>query len=79
LLFIVPRSFRLRQELEFAEKGASAEQKSNGQQKAKDPNLGWISFGIHLFILSIHYIISQFNKYSHFLFIRIININYLYI
>lgn len=49
--YIVPRSFRLRQELEFAEKGGQTESKSNSNssQRAKDPNAahaGFVSFGL---------------------------------
>lgn len=40
----VPRSFRLRQELEFAEKGATMESKNTA--KAKDPHFGYVSFGL---------------------------------
>jgi len=41
----VPRSFRLRMELEVAEKGATADQKANSN-KPKDPHAMWISFGL---------------------------------
>ena len=45
----VPRSFRLRQELEYAEKGASMESKSNqaaASNKPKDPHAVFVSFGL---------------------------------
>ena len=45
----VPRSFRLRQELEFAEKGASMESKSREaaqSSKPKDPHAMFVSFGL---------------------------------
>jgi len=45
----VPRSFRLRQELEYAEKGASMESKSNqanANNKPKDPHAVFVSFGL---------------------------------
>ena len=45
----VPRSFRLRQELEFAEKGASMESKSNqagAAAKPKDQHAMFVSFGL---------------------------------
>jgi len=45
----VPRSFRLRQELEYAEKGASMESKSNQSpavNKPKDPHSMFVSFGL---------------------------------
>lgn len=41
----VPRSFRLRQELEFAEKGSAMESKSN-VNKPRDPHAGFVSFGL---------------------------------
>jgi len=46
--YIVPRSFRLRQELEFAEKGPAASESKTGSNsnKTKDPNAMWISFGL---------------------------------
>jgi hypothetical protein len=44
LLFCaVPRSFRLRQELEFAEKGTSGDKKAT--QGPKDPHQGFVSYG----------------------------------
>jgi len=39
----VPRSFKLRQELEFAEKGII----DGSNNKARDPHQGYISFGLH--------------------------------
>ena len=45
----VPRSFRLRQELEYAEKGASMESKSNqagAAAKPKDQHAMFVSFGL---------------------------------
>jgi len=45
--YIIPRSFRLRQELEFAEKGFNAmEQKTSANAKPKDANQEFISYGL---------------------------------
>jgi len=41
-VYVVPRSFRLRQELEFAEKGTPID-KSNRQKSSHD---GYVTFGI---------------------------------
>jgi ubiquitin-conjugating enzyme E2 variant len=43
--YIVPRSFRLRMELDFAEKGTVPESKSNATAKP-NPHAGFISFGL---------------------------------
>jgi len=43
--YTVPRSFRLRMELEVAEKGAHAEAKEKDPNKA-DPHANWISYGL---------------------------------
>jgi len=43
--YIVPRAFRLRMELEIAEKGAHSESKEKDPNKT-DPHANWISFGL---------------------------------
>lgn len=45
--YIVPRSFRLRQELEFAEKGTPIHAQDKGGKVAqRDPHAGFITFGL---------------------------------
>jgi len=45
--YIVPRSFRLRSELEFAEKGVyGLETKQQAAQRGRDPHQGFISYGL---------------------------------
>jgi len=43
--YMVPRSFKLRMELEVAEKGGHSDQKEKDPNK-NDPHTAWISFGL---------------------------------
>jgi len=44
--YTVPRSFRLRMELEIAEKGAHSESKEKDPTNKGDPHANWISYGL---------------------------------